>query len=198
MVEKRWALLEEAPRTPKEYFEQIDALEPGEVGVSVEDLRGAIHYAECYRQKFPTAGVEGLPDRLRALLPPEEPELKSQERQMEWTGNEIVFADNASQGVAGISPDMPEELGEQIVAAWNYCVSMRASTNRHAGELEAVVHDFTHPKCPKHNRPMELHHRPKGYRYACSISGSTRCFDGPWKDSREDAAAQARLDGGCR
>lgn len=36
-----------------------------------------------------------------------------------WNGNELVFEAYPNHGVAGISPDMPDELGEEIAKRWN-------------------------------------------------------------------------------
>lgn len=39
--------------------------------------------------------------------------------EMAWSGNEIVFIDDPSVGVAGIAGDVPDNLGEEIVKRWN-------------------------------------------------------------------------------
>lgn len=40
-------------------------------------------------------------------------------REMVWTGNELVFSDAPRVGVAGIAPDQPDGLGQQIADSWN-------------------------------------------------------------------------------
>ena len=41
------------------------------------------------------------------------------DKKMIWNGNEIVFEGESHTGVAGIAPDMPEELAEEMVKRWN-------------------------------------------------------------------------------
>ena len=43
-------------------------------------------------------------------------------RTMYWNGNEIVFNDDSSVGVAGIADGQPDELAEEIVRRWNLVV----------------------------------------------------------------------------
>lgn len=38
---------------------------------------------------------------------------------MKWNGNELVFASSLNNGVAGIAPDQPVSLGEEISRRWN-------------------------------------------------------------------------------
>jgi hypothetical protein len=38
---------------------------------------------------------------------------------MRFNGNEIVFCDEPNKGVAGIAPDQPDELAEEMVSRWN-------------------------------------------------------------------------------
>ena len=38
---------------------------------------------------------------------------------MIWNGNELVFESNKHCGVTGISPNMPDEMGEEIAKRWN-------------------------------------------------------------------------------
>ena len=40
-------------------------------------------------------------------------------RTMYWNGNEIVFNDESSVGIAGLAPGQPDELAEEIVRRWN-------------------------------------------------------------------------------
>ena len=40
-------------------------------------------------------------------------------QKMIWNNNELVFEDKPGSGVAGIAPDMPDELGEEIAKRWN-------------------------------------------------------------------------------
>ena len=45
--------------------------------------------------------------------------MKLRQRKMIFNGNEIVFEDAPTVGVAGISSNMPDELAEMIVKRWN-------------------------------------------------------------------------------
>ena len=45
--------------------------------------------------------------------------MELRDREMQWNGNEIVFADNPRVGVAGIAPGMPDALAVEIVRRWN-------------------------------------------------------------------------------
>jgi hypothetical protein len=43
----------------------------------------------------------------------------SQFGKMIWNGNELVFEAYPKHGIAGIAPDMPVELAEEITRRWN-------------------------------------------------------------------------------
>lgn len=53
-----------------------------------------------------------------------------------WNGNELVFEAYPNFGVAGISPNMPDELGEEIAKSWNHYKAGRLKSIEEIEKLE--------------------------------------------------------------
>ena len=46
-------------------------------------------------------------------------------RKLIWNSNELVFENNPSVGVAGISPHMSDVFGEEIAVRWNSAIAQK-------------------------------------------------------------------------